>query len=787
MRSARAGESAGAPQRAPSDAGLEIEVLGGVQGIGFRPWIVRRARSLALRGRVRNLPDGVRIEAWGRADALARLRDGIEAAELPGLAVERIAVRPLAAPATLPAEFGVETSQATPGTRASTAALPLVPDLPVCEACLDEIGDTGSRRHRYAFTHCASCGPRYTVVRGLPWDRERTALADFPLCSECAAEYGNPDDRRFHAEATTCPRCGPRLQALAPDGALRAEGGAALALARETLCAGGTLAVLGMGGFQLACDATSERAVEALRRRKRRGRKPFAVMLRSLTVVEKHAAPEAEERSLLASLARPIVLVKRRGDSGIARAVAPAPGGAWLGLMLPTTPLHALLLDDCGRPLVMTSGNPSGEPIAHRIDEAVARLGGVADLILAHDRAVERPCDDSVTRVVAGAPRVLRRARGFVPRPIRLARPLRHAVLALGSQWSNAPCVAIGDQAWPGVHVGDLETPESLELLERSIEELLAWLGATPEIVAHDLHPDYQSTLLARRLQCSRRVAVQHHHAHLASVLAEHGEAGPVLGLVWDGTGLGHDGSSWGGELLSGGLAAARRVATFRPLRLAGGDRAVREPWRVALAALDDAFAGDPPWDALALFHALPREQRERVRQLLASGVACPSAHGAGRLFDAVGSLVLAHAGADFQGELALALEGVARGRRGRAYPFALDREQTPWQLDWRPALRALVSDLLAGHPAHEISQRFHGTLVDAAAALVREASREGEPRTLALSGGCFQNRILVEGLIHTLGAERRILLHARLPAGDGGLAVGQALAADALETASCV
>ena len=768
-----------------SGTGMEFEIRGAVQGVGFRPWIVRTARSLGLRGHVRNLPDGVRVEAFGATDALATLRARIESAELPGLLLERVAVRPLGAPLVPPSEFHVEASRAAEG--GACAVLPLVPDLPICNACLDELRDASSRRYRYPFTHCASCGPRYTVARALPWDRERTALADFPLCKACAAEYDSPEDRRFHAEATTCPDCGPRLTALAPDGELRAEGPAALSLAKQVLWAGGALAVLGLGGFQLACDSTNERAVSRLRQRKRRGRKPFAVMVGSLAEAEKHAVLEADERTLLASLPRPIALVRRRSDSCIARSVAPGVGGSLLGLMLPTSPLHVLLLDDSERPLVMTSGNHSGEPIVHRVAEAPARLGEVVDLILAHDRVVERPCDDSVARIAAGAPIVLRRARGFVPRAIRLARPVRCPVLAVGSQWSNTACVAVGDRAWPGVHVGDLESPESVDFLERSIEDLLGWLGVRPELVAHDLHPHYESTRLAQRLPGVRRVAVQHHHAHLASVLAENREAGPVLGLVWDGTGLGHDGAAWGGELLLGGLAGVQRVATFRPLRLAGGDRAVREVWRLALAALEDAFAGDPPLAALALFGELASAERERVQALLTSGVACPVAHGVGRLFDAVGALVLAQPQASFQGELAMALEGAARGRRGRAYPFVLDRARTPWQLDWRPALRALVCDLLADRSACEVAQRFHGTLVDAGAAMWREASRTHGLSTLALSGGCFQNRILVEGLVAALGSERRILRHAQLPPGDGGLSLGQALAADAMEAERCV
>jgi hydrogenase maturation protein HypF len=762
---------------------LALELRGGVQGIGLRPWIVRTARSLGLSGRVRNLQGGVGIEAFGSASALRQLRLRIEASDLPGLTLERIVTRALRVDRE-PLDFRAERSPPVP-TESSTPTPPLVPDLPVCEACLDEVRDPSSPRFRYPFTHCARCGPRYTIARSLPWDRERTAMADFPLCASCAAEYASADDRRFHAESMSCPRCGPRLLALAPGGEARVEGDGALGLARDSLLAGEAVAVLGMGGFQLACDATSEAAVARLRRRKRRGRKPFAVMVASLAEAEKHAVLDPDERELLDSIQRPIAIVPRRSDSPLAGAVAP--GTPLLGLMLPTTPLHALLLDDAERPLVMTSGNRSGEPIVHRVSEAPERLGGAVDLILAHDRAVEHPCDDSVVRVAARAPLVLRRARGFVPRAIRLARSVRSPVLAVGAQWSNTVCVAVGDRAWPGVHVGDLESPESLDFLERSIEDLLAWLRVEPELVAHDAHPQYESTRLARRLYASCCVAVQHHHAHLASVLAESRESGPVLGLVWDGTGLGDDGTAWGGELLLGGLDAARRVATLRPLRLPGADRAVREVWRLALSALDDAFAGAPPLEALALFTAVGREARERVGALLASGVACPPAHGMGRLFDAVGSLVLARPKAGFQGEVAMGLEGAARGRRGPAYPFELDRDVSPWQLDWRPTLRALVADLCAGRGAALVAQRFHGTLIDAGVAIVREASRAWGVSPVALSGGCLQNRILVEGLVARLGPERRVLRHRQLSPGDGGLALGQALAADAMQRSAAL
>ncbi len=752
-------------------AGARLRVRGVVQGVGFRPWVRRVARCLGLTGSVRNDGGGVSVEAWGPRGRLDDLVTRLEACELDGasvLRVERSEIR--GAP---PPSFEILRSE--PG---ASGHLALAPDLATCGACLRELGDAADRRHRYPFLACTACGPRYTIVRALPWDRGATSLDAFPPCAACGREMADPDDRRFHAEAAACPACGPRLRLLAADGGAGAEDEAALAGALDALRAGAVLAVQGVGGFHLACDAAREEVVLELRARKQRERKPFAVMAPDREAALALAELDAAELALLESPERPIVLARRRPGAAIAEAVAP--GSPWIGLLLPYTPLHQLLLQGFGRPLVLTSGNRSGEPIAHRVPEALRRLAKAADAFLVHDREIVAPCDDSVAAVVAGAPVVLRRSRGFVPRPILLRRPVAQPILACGGQTSHVCCVAVEDRALLSVHHGDLDVPEAFEAFERDLERLLALLGVDPEVVAHDLHPLYRSTLWALARPAKVHVGVQHHHAHLASALAEHAVDGPVLGLAWDGTGYGSDGSAWGGELLLTDAASFERLATFRPLRLPGGEAAIRQVWRAAVSLLEDACDGDVPWERLVDGLRVPLERIEAVRGLLRRDVACVPAHGVGRLFDAMGALVLGRAEADFQGEVALAWNSVAARGDARPYPFALDLSRMPWQLDWRPLARAVLAEHLAGRPPDGISARFHATLGAMAEAVVREAAARAGDLPVVLTGGCFQNARLAEEVQRRLLRQHRVLLHRRVPPGDGGIALGQVLVADA-------
>jgi len=657
--------------------------------------------------------------------------------------------------------------------------LAVPPDLALCEDCAREIEDPDDRRYGYAFTNCTNCGPRFTIVRRVPYDREATSMAEFALCAGCRSEYEDPQSRRFHAEPNACASCGPALRVLDANGAAVDFDDPVSAMAKELRC-GATVAVKGVGGFHLACDATSSSAVQRLRTRKRREQKPLAVMVRDLAEARRLAFIDDLEEALLCSPERPIVLLRRRADTPLAAEVV-LEESPLLGLFLPYSPLHQLLVTQADRPLVMTSGNLSDEPLAHDNHVAVERLTGITDWFLVHDRAIETPCDDSVARVIASTPVVLRRARGWVPRPVRLGRRFRRPVLAMGGDLKNAFCLGVGDCAYLGPHIGDLEGLETYEHLTRSIEHMQGLLDITPEVVAHDLHPGYFSTRHALERACAERVPVQHHHAHVVSCMAEHGVTEPVLGVAFDGTGYGTDGAAWGGEVLIANYGQFDRVATLRPLRLAGGDQAIRQPWRTALAALEDAFETRAPIDRLSLFDSIPRAHIEVVQHMIRGGVHAPLAHGCGRWFDAVGALVLAQRESHYDAQVAMSLNLVADDQELQSYPFALDVTRIPWELDLRPALRAVVSDLLADCPPSIISARFHNALAEGTARLVRLAARYHGEHPVVLSGGCFQNARLAESVCRALRPELEVLLHSQVPPGDGGLALGQALIADAV------
>jgi len=759
----------------PARAGRCITIRGVVQGVGFRPWVYRLAHQHAVAGRVRNDPAGVTIDAFGEPAALDAFLAGLRA-QAPGAArVEGLDWRPI--PDQPVHGFEIEESAGSAVRRVS-----IPPDLATCDACLAEVDEPSNRRHRYAFTNCTHCGPRYTIARDVPYDRATTTMAVFAMCPACRAEYESVADRRFHAQPNACPDCGPRLSLLDSSGAPMAAEDPLRAAARE-IRAGRVLAVKGIGGFHLACDATSSAAVRRLRERKRREEKPFAVMVANLAAAEALGSLEEPERRLLTSVERPIVLVQGRPGAGIAEEVAP--GSPLLGLLLPYSPLHHLLLREVDGPLVMTSGNLSEEPLVCRNEDAVRRLGGIADVLLVHDREIATPCDDSVARVIAGTPTLFRRSRGYVPRPRPVARPFARPVLACGAHLKNTFCIGVGDAAHLGPHVGDLENLETYAAYERAIAGMERFLRVRPELIAHDLHPSYLSTRYATARPEALKVAVQHHHAHVASVMAEHGLEGPVLGVAYDGTGLGSDGSAWGGELMLTDYAAFERLATFRPLPLAGGDTAVREVWRLALALLDDAFDGRPPLGDLALFEKIRPADLAVVRQMIRSGLNAPPAHGVGRYFDAFGALGLGRTRSAHEGQVALDWNLAADPAERRRYGFDLHSAARPWQVDLRGTTREAVRDLVAGRPAAEVSARFHNTLVAATAELVHRSLAEHGPRPVVLTGGCFQNPWLTEHLLAVLGRECDVRSHAEVPPGDGGLALGQALVADAVARAS--
>jgi hydrogenase maturation protein HypF len=745
---------------------LSILARGAVQGVGFRPFVCRSAVALGLAGFVRNGPGGVEIEAEGSAAALGCLLAALRAAPAPAR-LTALETRPVAVQGGV--AFHIVASES-----GAAEAFSLLPDLVTCDACTAEVLDPADRRHRHAFASCARCGPRYSVAGALPWDRARTSMAAFMPCARCRAEHDDPGDRRFHAQTLACPDCGPRLAVLSAEGRPGESGAAALAVAVATLQRGGILAAKGLGGFQLFVDARDEAAVRRLRARKRRPDKPLALMLCDVAAVSERASLTATERAALCSAAGPIVLARRREASDVAPSVAP--GVAWLGVMLPTTALHRLLLEDCGGPLVATSGNLAGEPLCATDDAALAALGDVADTFLTHDRPIVRPVDDSVVREIAGRIVTLRCARGLAPTSIVASEPLP-PLAALGGDLKAAAAVASGTRIVLGPHVGDLESARTQDSLLEAVRGLSELAGVVVPRLAVDAHPDGHAGRVARAADPAA-IAVGHHHAHVLSCVAEHGAALPVLGVAWDGTGYGGDGTVWGGELLRVTADECERLVHLRHFRLPGGTAAVREPRRAALGALWARFGAaalardDPP-----VRHFSARD-RAVLGRLLASGRFAPETSSAGRLFDAASALLDVRQLCSYEGQAALELESLAvPDPERRAYPMTL----RGGVLDWEPLLDALLEDRAAGVPRGVIAMRFHLGLACGIVGSAVWAARETGVSRVVLSGGCFQNALLSElaerGLVRA-GLEP--LLHHRVPPGDGGLAVGQLLAAGA-------
>jgi hydrogenase maturation protein HypF len=733
-----------------------IRVEGVVQGVGYRPFVHRLAGELELAGFVRNDARGVEIEAEGRADVVERFLERLSAEAPPLASVERVH----ASDVGLRGGAGFTIAGSVGG---APAAL-VTPDAATCADCLAELFDPDDRRHRYPFVNCTNCGPRFTIVRGVPYDRPATTMAGFEMCPACRAEYDDPADRRFHAQPNACPACGPHARLLR--GGVEIGGEDAVAATAALLGAGAIVAVKGIGGYHLACVADDAAAVARLRARKHREEKPFALMAAGVAEARRLVQLGDDDVALLRSPQRPIVLAPRRRDARVASAVAP--GARELGVMLPYSPLHHLLLADCGRTLVLTSGNVSDEPIAFRDDEAQERLSGIADAFLVHDRPIHMRTDDSVVRVVRGKPALLRRSRGFVPAPVGVPMPGHRHVLACGAELKNTFCLAKRGRAWVGHHVGDLRNAETLAAFRDGIDHFQRLFDVAPEVVAHDLHPDYLSTAYALEREGVEQVGVQHHHAHLAACLAEHGIAGRAAGAIFDGAGLGTDGMVWGGEILVGDLHGFERVAHLPAVRLPGGDRAAREPWRMACA-----------WTAAAGVEAPAALRRlghwDAVAQLCRTGFASPETTSAGRLFDAVAALCGLRTHTTYEGQAAIELEAAAEPAHVSAYELGAD-------LDARALIAQVVADLAAGVEVPFVAARFHNALARATARACAGAAETAGVDVVVLSGGVFQNRLLLTRTSERLeAAGLRVLVPQRLPANDGGISYGQAAVAAAV------
>ncbi len=756
---------------------VRLRVRGVVQGVGFRPYVYRLASELGLAGFVLNDSRGVVVELEGSPRAVEEFRARL-GAEAPPLAVIDSVVCSECA-----GVVGVRGFEIRPSPGGGVPDAPVSADSATCEDCLRELFDPTDRRHRYPFINCTNCGPRFTIVRGVPYDRPLTSMSGFPMCAACAAEYQDPADRRFHAQPNACPVCGPSValipgQPVAPD----PIGGAAAAL-RD----GEVLAIKGIGGYHLACRADDEMVVARLRARKHREDKPFALMVCSPAAAAELVGLSPDERALLVSAARPIVLARRVSGAPVAWSVAP--GARELGVMLPYSPLHHLLLTDLAAlgvaALVLTSGNLSDEPIAFDDADARARLGGIADRLLVHDRPIVTRTDDSVVRVAAapGRPRplVIRRSRGYVPAALPLAEGTPRHLLACGAELKHTFCVAKGDRAWVSHHIGDLQNYETLGSFREGVSHFERLFAVTPEVVAHDLHPEYLSTKYAVEREAVELIGVQHHHAHLAACLVEHGEAGPAIGAIFDGTGYGPDGTIWGGEFLYGGPAGFTRVGKLLPTRLPGGERAIKQPWRMACAWLGAVF-GPAPLLPAALERTVDERVWSSVAELVQSGFSSPVTTSMGRLFDGVAALCGVRPTVNYEGQAAIEFEALCDAAcDADPYPLSISSGPDGFVLDPRGTVQGVVADLGAGVSVGVIASRFHASVAAGTARACAQACSECGVETVVLSGGVFQNRRLLESVLERLDRlGLRALVPELLPIGDGGIAFGQAAVAAA-------
>ena len=757
-----------------------------MQGVGFRPFVYSLATALDLGGSVRNDGDGVFAEVEGSPEAVKEFLIALRRDAPPLASIDQISTQPMRP--TGSAEFVIAASEAGRERRTLVSA-----DTATCDDCLAELDDPADRRFGYPFINCVNCGPRFTIVRDVPYDRPLTTMAAFALCEACAAEYHDPANRRFHAQPTCCPACGPRLwltdhtesrlsqTRLSQTRLSQTEvSRRAIAGAVRLIKDGRVVAIKGLGGYHLAADATSQEAAAALRSRKHREDKPFAVMVARLDEARRLCEVDDTAARLLTNRRRPIVLLPRRADAGadidgIAEAVAPA--NRQLGIMLPYTPLHHLLLREVARPIVLTSGNLSDEPIAYADDDALTRLAGIADAFLLHDRAIHIRADDSVVRAVKGRESVLRRARGYAPEPLPIHPAFTRPILACGAELKSTFCLAKGNHAFVSQHIGDLENVETLRSFTDGIEHFKRLFDIQPEVVAHDLHPDYLSTKHASGLGLEL-VGVQHHHAHIAACLADNGTAGPVIGVAFDGTGYGTDGTVWGGEFLIADLASARRAGHLAAVPMPGGSAAIRQPWRMAAAYLDAAYPDGPRADLDV--HRRNASAWDAVTTMARRGVNAPITSSAGRLFDAVAALLGVRDQVTYEGQAAIELEQLASPPETGSYPARTSGGDV---LTIRAAdlVRAVADDLAAGVGPDIIAARFHNAVADLIVTTCEALSERSGLRTVALSGGVFQNARLLHTVVAQL-EERRfsVLTHSRVPCNDGGISLGQAVVAAA-------
>ena len=739
-----------------------------MQGVGFRPFVYRLALRMGLSGWVRNTGRGVLLEVQGEQQAIDAFCLAVREEAPPLSAISNLKVE-MVQTVLAQDEHGFVILESASGAKGGEVS----PDCDVCDDCLAELFDPNDRRYLYPFINCTNCGPRYSIITGIPYDRPATTMAPFAMCDDCLAEYHDPLNRRFHAQPNACPVCGPRLALLNRAGAPLP--GDALHEAIQALARGLIVAVKGVGGFHLAVDASNEEAVAKLRLRKKRDEKPFALLAADLEAVRGFAHCSEREGRLLAGVERPIVLLMKRAGNEICRQVAPQNG--WFGVMLPGNPLQHLLIRGLTGPLVMTSGNLSDEPIAYRDAEAITRLSGIADLFLVHDRQIHTRSDDSVLRLYRGEPLFLRRSRGYAPRAVHLpaAQP---SVLAVGAELKGAVCLTRGAQGFMSQHIGDLKNTATLASMHETIGHLERLLEIRPEAVVHDLHPDYLSTNYAETLGLPA-LAVQHHHAHMASCMAENGLEGELIGVILDGTGYGSDGAIWGGEFLVGGYGGFKRCGHFSYLRMPGGDAAVREPYRMAISALYRLHGRELFEQPLPFLAEVKAMDRSLFLKMLERGINSPFTSSCGRLFDAVAALIGVRNCISYEGQAAIELEALAEcGTASAPYPYLLQGAEC-CSIDFGPTIAAICADLARCRRKSDIARAFHQTIAAAIGDVCARIHHDNGMTRVVLSGGVFQNRLLTEEVSQLLGERGfQVYCHRLVPPNDGGIALGQAVIA---------
>lgn len=734
---------------------LILRINGAVQGVGFRPFVYRTAKKLNLKGYVLNDTNGVVIEADGSPEELDAFLLIINK-DRPPLAHIFSQEISYGMPAGF-IDFSIKESKGI-GRR----DVLIIPDIATCDQCRHELLDPGDRRYLYPFINCTNCGPRFTIIERLPYDRANTTMKNFTMCTECRIEYDDPSNRRFHAQPNACPLCGPQVRLYRSDGILISEKRDAIGLVLEEIKNGSVAAVRGIGGFHLICDATNDKSVRLLRERKRRQEKPFAVMFRDIAHIKGHADISVMEEALLLSPERPVVLVRKK-EGGLSPAVAP--GLKSIGAFLPYSPLHHILLGKLESPVIATSGNLSDEPIVKDNEDAFEKLAAFADYILVHDRPIRRRCDDSVVKAIGGFPTPLRRSRGYAPLPVRLPFKLRNKVLAAGGFYKNTIAIGFEDKVIMSQHIGDIGTVDAIDYFDEAVRDICGIYDFNPEVIAHDLHPAYETTRWALSQEGVMRVGVQHHFAHVVSCMAENGLNNEVLGVAWDGTGYGDDNTLWGGEFLVSDYDGYKRLLNLRPIRLPGGEMAIKEPRRVALSILFELFAeGCLDMDMPAL-RSFGKKETDILFRAWKLGINSPYSSSAGRLFDAVASILGLRQRLDYEGQAAMMVEDLYSPDIKDAYPFRVSNGV----IDWGPVFTAMLGD----REKEKIPSRFINTLAE----IVLMAARTAGLKDVCLSGGVFQNNPLTTRVIELLSPEFNVFTHRKVPPNDGCIALGQAVA----------